>query len=101
MANALATKLKNRTIKDDDNSIDELLINYYEKVDLLFINKTTNYCCNHVSDLALAAELGKSLLERNQDLQTNILTLEQIIVEKNREIQVNSSQIFQLIKLIV
>ena len=88
MANSLAGKLKNRANSRNDDHIDELLISYYEKVDLLFINKTTNYCCNHVSDLALAAELGKSLLERNQDLQTNIITLEQIIVEKNREIQV-------------
>ena len=73
------------------NDIDELFINYYEKVDLLFINKSTNYCCTHVSDLTLAAELGKTLLERNQDLQTNIITLEQVIVEKSREILVCSN----------
>ena len=83
------TDSKNRDDKSNNNNIDDLIISYYEKVDLLFINKTANYCCNHVSDLTLAAELGKTLLERNQDLQTNIITLEQIIVEKNREIQVN------------
>lgn len=71
------------------NDIDSILLNYYEKVDLLLFNKSANYCCNHISDLALAAELGKTLLERNQDLQTNIFNLEQVIAEKNIEIQVN------------
>jgi hypothetical protein len=92
MANSKISSKDNTITKPsaaDATDLDDIFINYYENVDMLFINKQTNYCCNHVSDLTLAAELGKTLLERNQDLQTNVVTLEQIIIEKNREIQVN------------
>jgi len=41
---------------------------------------------DYIKDLTLAAELGKTLLERNQELQSHIITLQQIVADKNQEI---------------
>lgn len=40
------------------------------------------------SDLQLAAELGKALLERNRELEAQIIHLQQINNEQNLEIEV-------------
>lgn len=44
-----------------------------------------------MTDLSLAAELGKNLLDKNNELQNYIFNLQQIIAEKNDELNVNIS----------
>lgn len=43
-------------------------------------------CC--VADLQLAAELGKTLLERNKELETNLRQQQNIVEDRNQEIEV-------------
>jgi len=52
---------------------------WYRMFDQLFL------CC---SDLQLAAELGKALLERNRDLEAQLYQAQQIIEEQQLEIDV-------------
>lgn len=41
-----------------------------------------------VADLQLAAELGKTLLERNKELETNLRQQQNIVEDRNQEIEV-------------
>jgi len=47
--------------------------------------------CNRlrgVADLQLAAELGKTLLERNKELETNLRQQQNVVEDRNQEIEV-------------
>lgn len=41
-----------------------------------------------VADLQLAAELGKTLLERNKELETNLRQQQNVVEDRNQEIEV-------------
>lgn len=49
----------------------------------------------HVIDLQLAAELGKTLLERNKELETSLKAHQTTIEEQAQEIEVNNSLLMQ------
>lgn len=44
----------------------------------------------HFADLQLAAELGKTLLERNKELEAQLKHQQTIIEDREQEIEVNS-----------
>lgn len=50
--------------------------------------KSVNGVSISITDLQLAAELGKALLERNRELEAQIIHLQQINNEQNLEIEV-------------
>ena len=45
-----------------------------------------------LTDLQLAAELGKALLERNRDLESQLIHAQQIDADQQLEIEVNRAQ---------
>lgn len=51
--------------------------------------KSVNGVSISITDLQLAAELGKALLERNRELEAQIIHLQQINNEQNLEIEVH------------
>lgn len=56
---------------------------------LVYIYFIHDYC--NVSDLQLAAELGKTLLERNKELETALKQHQNVIEEQTQEIEVTFS----------
>lgn len=44
------------------------------------------------ADLQLAAELGKTLLERNKELETNLRQQQNVVEDRNQEIEVSRLQ---------
>ena len=49
---------------------------------------TVHFNFNNVSDLQLAAELGKTLLERNKELEISLKHQQSVIDDQNMEIEV-------------
>jgi len=49
-----------------------------------------------VADLQLAAELGKTLLERNKELETNLRQQQNVVEDRNQEIEVIDNNIYDL-----
>ena len=60
----------------------------------LVVNMNCNYCYYEcfciVSDLHLAAELGKALLERNRDLESQLFQAQQVAEDQQLEIDVST-----------
>jgi len=50
-----------------------------------------------VSDLQLAAELGRSLLDRNEELENELRQQQSIIEDQTQEIQVRKNNTFTFI----
>lgn len=51
-----------------------------------------------ISDLQLAAELGKTLLERNKELESALKNHQNIIEDQSQEIEVSFDEYFNTLK---
>ena len=58
-------------------------------IDIVIHQYICKQICYFVSDLQLAAELGKTLLERNKSLENSIKQQQAIIDDQAQEIEVN------------
>ena len=58
----------------------------------MFQHNNDIVCLSFLSDLQLAAELGKTLLERNKELEGSIKDQQSIIEDQSQEIEVSILQ---------
>ena len=70
----------------------EASLTVYDKYQNLVRRPNYVFLSYIITDLQLAAELGKALLERNRDLESQLIHAQQIDADQQLEIEVNREQ---------